>query len=149
MEPTNCKYCNTEFKPNRKTHVYCCVNCRWLGHVEKDRSKHNESVRKYRAKRYKEVGKWRDEGPKSKALKKWMIELKSEPCTDCGQKFPVCCMDFDHKPGTTKSYNLGSMFAHHYSKELIQTELDKCELVCSNCHRIRTQNRRTGSGKHK
>jgi hypothetical protein len=28
----------------------------------------------------------------------------------------------------------------------IEKELKKCDLVCSNCHRIRTQKRRTGSG---
>ena len=83
------------------------------------------------------------------ALKAWMLELKSRPCADCGGVFPVCCMDFDHRDGTEKAYNLGSMFAHHYSRELIQTELDKCDLVCANCHRVRTRNRRLGSGKQR
>jgi hypothetical protein len=78
-----------------------------------------------------------------------MIELKSKPCTDCGGTFPVCCMDFDHRAGTNKSHNPGSMFAHHYSRECIEKELAKCDLVCANCHRIRTQKRRTGNGKHK
>jgi hypothetical protein len=58
-------------------------------------------------------------------------------------------MDFDHKEGTIKQYNVGSMFAHHYSRELIEKELLKCVLVCSNCHRIRTQKRRIGSGKYR
>lgn len=84
--------------------------------------------------------------PKASALKAWMIELKSKPCSDCGSKFDTCCMDFDHRIGEKKAYNLGSMFAHHYSKELIEIELAKCDLVCSNCHRIRTRDRRTGSG---
>ena len=58
----------------------------------------------------------------------------------------MCCMDFDHHKGDKKAHNIGSMFAHHYSRELIQTELDKCDLVCANCHRIRTRDRRTGNG---
>lgn len=58
-------------------------------------------------------------------------------------------MEFDHRDGAIKSYNLGSMFAHHYSRELIEIELAKCDLVCSNCHRIRTRNRRAGSGKYR
>ena len=77
-------------------------------------------------------------------MKEWMNELKSQPCLDCHQTFPVCCMDFDHRVDTTKSYNVASMFAHHYSRELIEIELEKCDLVCSNCHRIRTRDRRIG-----
>lgn len=73
-----------------------------------------------------------------------MIELKSNPCYDCQQSFDTCCMDFDHRDGTEKKYNIGSMFAHHYSRELIQQELNKCDLVCANCHRIRTRDRRIG-----
>ena len=90
-----------------------------------------------------------DDGPKAVAQKQWMIELKSNPCADCGNSFPICCMDFDHRLGTLKEYNVGSMFAHHYSRELIEIELEKCDLVCSNCHRIRTRDRRTGNGIHK
>ncbi len=75
-------------------------------------------------------------------LDKLHEELKSKPCTDCGNTFPTCCMDHDHKPGTEKLYCVGAMFAHHYSKELILAEVAKCELVCSNCHRIRTRDRR-------
>lgn len=105
-------------------------------------------MRSYRANRYKADKEWLDSGPKAKELKFWMIELKSKPCTDCGNSFPTCCMDFDHRLGTVKSYNVASMFAHHYNKELILKELDKCDLVCANCHRIRTRDRRKGSGKY-
>lgn len=120
----------------------------WNNWRSKNKDRVNEYTRKHRAKRVKEEGRWRDAGPKAKALKEWMIDIKSKPCTDCKNCFDICCMDFDHKEGTTKEYNIGSMFAHHYSRELIETELEKCELVCSNCHRIRTKNRRTGSGKY-
>ena len=48
-------------------------------------------------------------------------------------------MDFDHRAGETKAYNVGSMFAHHYSRELIEAEIAKCDLVCANCHRVRTK----------
>ncbi len=115
--------------------------------VSENREKHNAAVRRYRAKRSLKEGRWRDEGAKAIELKRWMIELKSEPCSDCGNTFDTCCMDLDHKEGTEKTYNIGTMFAHHYSKELIQTELDKCELVCANCHRIRTRERRIGNEK--
>jgi len=128
---------------------FCSARCRHKYWRKNNRDKLNEAVRKYRARRYAAEGNWREEGDKAKALKTWMIELKSKVCIDCGGKFPTCCMDFDHCRGAKKKYNVGTMFAHHYSRELIQMELDKCDLVCANCHRIRTRDRKTGHGKHK
>ena len=112
--------------------------------VAKNRDKCNATVRAYRARRYERDGCWQDTSPKAAALKTWMIELKSKPCLDCRGTFPVCCMDFDHRDYSEKKYNLGSMFAHHYSRELIEKELEKCDLVCANCHRIRTRDKKTG-----
>ncbi len=144
----NCKRCGTPVPSNRLRSSTCSRECYHRSWVEANRGKLNEAVRKYRANRYAKEGCWRDSSPKSSALKAWMNEIKSRPCVDCGGRFEICCMDFDHKDGTAKEYNVGSMFAHHYSRELIEKELVKCELVCSNCHRVRTRNRRTGSGKH-
>jgi len=66
-------------------------------------------------------------------------ELKSKPCTDCGCVFPYYVMDFDHKEGHEKLFEISQMRRH--SKELVLLEIQKCDLVCSNCHRIRTFNR--------
>jgi hypothetical protein len=55
---------------------------------------------------------------------------------DCGLAFPPCAMDFDHRDPSTKEFNVGSMM--RWSKKKIQEEIDKCDLVCSNCHRVRT-----------
>jgi hypothetical protein len=142
----NCLNCNLEVERSYKgtKPKFCSSACREKKWSKDNREKHNASVRRYRAKRYAEDGFWRDSGPKAIELKNWMKELKSNPCLDCGGIFPICCMDFDHREGTQKSYNIGSMFAHHYSKHLIEKELEKCDLVCSNCHRIRTQKRRIG-----
>lgn len=144
---TECKHCLKTMTP-QPSKKFCSKGCRETHWLQNNREANNARVRQYRAERYEIEGCWRDNSPAAVALKAWMNELKSQPCTDCGNCFPVCCMDFDHKEGTIKAYNVGSMFAHHYSRELIQTELDKCELVCSNCHRVRTRDRRIGSGKH-
>ena len=73
----------------------------------------------------------------------WIDTLKDKPCTDCGNKFPPCAMDFDHVKGK-KAFNIASN--HTASLEKLKKELDKCELVCSNCHRVRTHNRALASG---
>ncbi|MGW4525185.1 hypothetical protein [Amycolatopsis sp. NPDC004378] len=66
--------------------------------------------------------------------------LKDAPCTDCRQRFPRVCMDFDHVRGD-KVNSISRMIRMAYSWELIEEEIKKCELVCSNCHRIRTAER--------
>jgi hypothetical protein len=67
-------------------------------------------------------------------------KIKEEtPCTDCGNNFPYYVMDFDHL--SDKEYELSLMITQGYGMEKVQREIDKCELVCSNCHRIRTHNR--------
>lgn len=137
--------CQEEFEPKRVTHRFCGKKCRERDWVENNRESHRVAARKYRKDRYEREGRWRDEGEKAKKLKAWMLEVKSAPCTDCDKSFDACCMDFDHV-SSPKLYNVASMFAHHYSREKIEAEIAKCELVCANCHRIRTRDRRTGSG---
>lgn len=65
--------------------------------------------------------------------------LKDKPCADCGQRYPSCVMDFDHVRGK-KSFNIFSGMAHALATLL--KEVKKCEVVCANCHRLRTFKRR-------
>lgn len=62
-------------------------------------------------------------------------EGKSQPCTDCRQTFHFAAMDFDHI-GTDKISNVAHMTTA--SVEALLAEIAKCEVVCANCHRIRT-----------
>jgi hypothetical protein len=63
---------------------------------------------------------------------------KAGPCTDCGLTFDSVCMSFDHLGD--KYLGVSQMLC--FSVERIQEEIDKCELVCHNCHAIRTRDRR-------
>ncbi len=58
------------------------------------------------------------------------------PCMDCKGSFPPVCMDFDHRDPSTKSFALSR--ARGFDLEAVKLELAKCDLICSNCHRIRT-----------
>ena len=62
------------------------------------------------------------------------------------QTFPVFVMHWDHLPGMDKVSEISSMLGH-FSREAILAELKKCELVCANCHVMRTVNRATRSPK--
>ena len=61
--------------------------------------------------------------------------LKTTPCVDCGNSFPPCVMDFDHVRGE-KVTSVSRML--RWSRERLLAEIAKCDLVCSNCHRLRT-----------
>jgi hypothetical protein len=73
----------------------------------------------------------------------WLDSLKEgKPCADCGQVYPPYVMEWDHLPGSAKSLVLADTRRAAYGKNRILAELAKCELVCANCHRVRTFTRR-------
>ena len=76
---------------------------------------------------------------RKKELTEFVNSLKQKPCMDCGKKYPHYVMDFDHRDKKKKLTSISLMIGvHRYSKTKILEEIDKCDLVCSNCHRIRT-----------
>jgi hypothetical protein len=75
------------------------------------------------------------------AAVEWMRQAKSGPCTDCGQRFHPAAMAFDHLPGTSKRLDIASL-AGRGCIRLARAEIEKCELVCANCHAVRTFMRR-------
>lgn len=75
-----------------------------------------------------------------KRLSALLRELKSEPCMDCGVAYPYYVMDFDHRDPETKKYQPNRLTSVASEKKLLD-EVAKCDVVCSNCHRERTQQR--------
>lgn len=65
--------------------------------------------------------------------------MKCRPCADCGQVFPHYVMDFDHRDPTTKIECVARLVAAGQRSQCFR-EIAKCDLVCANCHRIRTWN---------
>ena len=69
----------------------------------------------------------------------FLIKLREEtPCNDCGNKFPYYVMEFDHLKH--KKEDVTTLVGSSWKKLL--TEIKKCDLVCANCHRVRTHRRR-------
>jgi len=72
-------------------------------------------------------------------FKKKLAEIKkASGCVDCGESNPIV-LDFDHI--RDKKYNISRMIHDGFSWKAIVKEMQKCEVVCANCHRIRTHNR--------
>lgn len=68
----------------------------------------------------------------------YIVEVKARPCADCQVEYPSYVMDFDHLGD--KEFNISNAINFH-SLEKIKKEIAKCEVVCANCHRIRTHDR--------
>jgi len=68
---------------------------------------------------------------------------KARPCARCHDTFPSVCMDFDHLPEQKKLFTIGSP-ANWTSIARIEAEIAKTQLLCSNCHRIVTWERKNG-----
>jgi hypothetical protein len=75
-------------------------------------------------------------------LYKYLRTLKeNSPCVDCKIQYPYYVMDFDHVRG--KKHKNVMELVPTLSKKIIDEEIAKCEIVCSNCHRERTHFRKT------
>lgn len=56
-------------------------------------------------------------------------------CVDCGYNLHPAALDFDHVRGV-KLFGIGSKFQKSW--KVLLEEIAKCDVRCSNCHRIRT-----------
>ncbi len=77
---------------------------------------------------------------KKEQLRAIARERKSQPCADCGGIFPFYVMDFDHRDGEEKKAHISQMVTQMNLPQLLN-EMEKCDVVCANCHRVRTYER--------
>lgn len=72
-------------------------------------------------------------------LRSHISQIKaSTPCADCGQHYPAPVMEFDHSKEYIKRDSVSRMVGSGLSLKTILEEVNKCDLVCANCHRMRT-----------
>lgn len=72
-----------------------------------------------------------------KVKKEFVNSFKvGKPCYDCGNFYPPYVLDFHHT--RDKKYNVANMYVKVSSLETIKKEIEKCVLLCANCHRVRT-----------
>lgn len=60
-------------------------------------------------------------------------------CMDCGYDEHSEALDFDHRPGEVKLLTISQTVAIQW--ERLEAEMEKCDVVCANCHRVRTATR--------
>lgn len=69
-----------------------------------------------------------------RALKLRAVEYKGGKCVMCGYSEHVGVLDFHHLDPSQKEFSIGAK-GYTRSWERLRVELDKCILVCANCHR--------------
>ena len=121
--------------------VQNCLQETLKGVPYKDPQKQRESRERYRQENHEHLrekyNEWR--GNRRAETQKLINEIKSQPCADCGESYPPYVMDFDHVRGQ-KLFCIATR-PPALSMLKILDEIEKCDVVCSNCHRIRTHSR--------
>ncbi len=95
----------------------------------------------------------RDKEQKLRRQVEWMREnrqrlgefLADKSCEDCGNNNKVV-LDFDHREGEEKKGNIADL-VNRWCWDRLEGEIAKCDIVCANCHRIRTWERAGGTSK--
>lgn len=72
---------------------------------------------------------------KCRASKIWAIEYMGGKCADCGKQYQPCVYQFHHLDPSQKDKNPSYLFSA--KRERLIAELDKCVMLCANCHMIR------------
>ena len=85
---------------------------------------------------------WRRKRQRYEAkMRALILEAKARPCADCGRTWPAMVMEFDHRPGTVKRFNLSDQRARAHGLQAVEAEIAKCDILCPTCHRLRTLRR--------
>ena len=72
---------------------------------------------------------------RSRAGKLKAVEYKGGVCVDCSGEFHPAVFDFHHLDPSKKDLKVANSFCRKW--EVVRAELDKCVMLCANCHRLR------------
>lgn len=118
-----CKTCGKEFEHTRRR-----VNCFECSPSRNKYENEDERIKERRKQVVANVQRRREK------VKKLSIEYKGGKCQICGYNKCVDALEFHHLNPEEKEFGISSK-GYTRSWEKVQQELDKCILLCSNCHR--------------
>lgn len=121
---------NSEFNKSAKNkdglHSYC-RSCH-SNHYKDNADRHKKRV----SDRNKRI---------TKELQQLAFKYLLSGCVDCGET-NVVVLEFDHIDPSGKEYNVADLLRRSGSAEKLIKEIEKCQVRCANCHRIRTEKQR-------
>ena len=113
-----CEICNFELQGSQQK--YCSNKCKQKAHWNKIKEQpntyHSQTVRAI-----------------SRKLE--FINLKGGCCSKCSYSDNISALEFHHIDSNFKEFSLDSRKISNTKKETLLQELDKCILLCANCHR--------------
>lgn len=114
------KICNENniIKPIKEKNINCNICGKSLGENKKNNTKCNTCVTRIR--RYR--------------IKKKAINYLGGKCSKCGYDEHLAALTFHHTDDS-KEFNISKLM-HSISWEELKLELDKCIVLCANCHNI-------------
>ena len=108
-------------KDGRASWCRACYKVNWDKRYRENhqhyRNSHNESRNKIREQNARKVFEY----------------LTEHPCVNCGESDPIV-LEFDHRSGINKIENISNLI-NHCSWKRIESEIEKCDVLCANCHR--------------
>lgn len=133
---------NSETKASLVTHFIYPLHERGITVPFKDPQKRKEYQRKYHSRWYQSNGERRRKqvNARRRRTREWIHDLKSEgECVECGLSGSIApwALDYHHLDGTVKDASVSYLVGNGYGRKRIEKEIEKCELICSNCHRTR------------
>jgi hypothetical protein len=106
-----------KFKVSKPTIIRYCPNKRILLTPEERQRRQYLYIKQHRARK-----------------KEWAVKYKGGKCKLCGYSKNICALDFHHLDKNKKKFNIAGT-RYYLSIKALKKELDKCILVCANCHR--------------
>ena len=83
----------------------------------------------------------RNKNRQRKRLRTILWDVKQVPCQDCGGLYHPWVMELDHRDGSTKTAAVANLVSTGCTDARLLEEIEKCDVVCANCHRMRTYRR--------
>lgn len=123
---TVCSHCAKTFIPRTTLNVYCGSDCSSEARKIRERMR----GRRVSAKNNTNVANHR------RNTKTRLVEHHGGKCVDCGLVAPPYLYEFDHRDPKTKLFSISTGDTTSY--DALLAESLKCDLVCPNCHRVRT-----------
>lgn len=140
-----CKRCSATINTNKS---YCSKECRDLSRVPRQRTKNKLcplcGVTKDETNSFAPKGTYyqsycrdcnaKKSAKRARVFKQKCVDYKGGCCETCGYNKCVAALDFHHKDPTQKDFSIAQQKGRVLT-DTIKAEIDKCSILCSNCHR--------------